>query len=89
MADTTFELVTRLADHLSPADKRSLIKYLEDQLQPESASAPSPESGTTGARPQSLRGIWRDHFPPDLDVDAVLHEIRHEWEKEWPEVPRP
>jgi hypothetical protein len=86
MADTTLELMTRLADRLSPADKQSLIKYLEGQLQREKESAPAAEQDASGARPKSLRGIWRDSFPPDVDVDAILHEIRHKWEEEWTEL---
>lgn len=88
-ADTTLELITRLADRLSPADKQSLIKYLEGQLQGENESAPAAEQDASRARPKSLRGIWRDSFPPDVDVDAILHEIRHEWEEEWPELSQP
>lgn len=34
-------------------------------------------------QPQDLYGIWRDHFPADFDLDAVLSDIRHEWEQEW------
>jgi hypothetical protein len=89
MADSTLELMTRLADRLSPADKQSLIKYLEGQLQGENESAPAAERDASDARPKSLRGIWRDSFPPDVDVDAILHEIRHEWEEEWPESSQP
>jgi hypothetical protein len=85
MANTLLEHVTRLADHLSPADKRSLIRYLETQIQGESDCAPA----AAVARPQSLRGIWRDHFPPDPDIDAILHEIRHQWEEELTEQSQP
>jgi hypothetical protein len=35
---------------------------------------------------ESLYGIWEGLFPDDFDVDVVLHEIRHEWEKEWPDL---
>lgn len=31
----------------------------------------------------SLEGRWRDKFPPDVDLDAILREIRHAWEAEW------
>ena len=31
----------------------------------------------------SLEGRWRDKFPPDVDLDAILREIRHAWEEEW------
>jgi hypothetical protein len=51
----------------------------------EGTDSPSASVGTD-ERPQSLRGIWEDKFPEEFDLDAALDEIRHEWEKEWPEV---
>jgi hypothetical protein len=30
-----------------------------------------------------LAGRWQTYFPPDFDIDDALHELRHEWEKEW------
>lgn len=33
-----------------------------------------------------LYGIWKGKFPDDFDIDAVLYEIRHEWEKEFEEI---
>ncbi len=30
-----------------------------------------------------LAGRWKAYFPSDFDLDGALHEIRHEWEKEW------
>lgn len=32
--------------------------------------------------PQVLYGAWQDRFPADLDLDAVLNEIRGEWQIE-------
>jgi hypothetical protein len=85
MANITLDQVTRLADELSPKEQQCLVEHLTRKLQ-------RTESGT-GAEvredkriPQDLYGIWRDRFPPDLDIDRVLYEIRHEWEAEWPEV---
>jgi hypothetical protein len=85
MAAIDLKCVTRLADRLSPADKQSLIDHLVRQLQPESSDTPA-VCGQTEERSQSLRGIWQGMFPEEFDLDAVLNEIRHEWEKEWPEV---
>jgi hypothetical protein len=85
MAVIDLEHVTRLADLLSPEEKYRLISHLSRQLA--GGAAPPPVSPPPpGTPPQSLRGIWRDHFPEDVDVDAVLHEIRHEWEQELDEV---
>lgn len=86
MAEITLEQVARMADQLSPTDKQSLVEHLTRQTQAADAEAPSSDTSEPGTRLQSLRGIWQGHFPDDFDVDAVLNEIRHEWEKEWPEV---
>ncbi|HZP84624.1 MAG TPA: hypothetical protein VFB21_23515 [Chthonomonadaceae bacterium] len=32
--------------------------------------------------PQALYGAWQDRFPANLDLDAVLNEIRGEWQLE-------
>ncbi|MDQ2731073.1 MAG: hypothetical protein M3Y56_05395 [Armatimonadota bacterium] len=29
--------------------------------------------------PVSLYGIWKDKFPADLELDAILSSIRGEW----------
>jgi hypothetical protein len=79
------EHVTRLADLLSPEEQYRLISHLTRQLAG-GAAAPPVNPPAPGAPPRSLRGIWRDHSPADADIDAVLHEIRHEWEQELDEV---
>lgn len=73
MNTISVEQVKRLAEFLSPKDKRELAEFLN---QPADSITPRP-------KPQSLRGAWKDAFPPDLDLDAELKEIRNEWEKEW------
>lgn len=80
MPEVTLEYVVQLANQLSSEDRLSLISRLEAQLQP------AAEEGNAPKKPQSLRGLWRGKFPDDFDIDAALYEIRHEWEKEWPEV---
>lgn len=83
----TLEYIKRVVDRLPVEDQLSLVEHVAAQLRQMRASggAPEQERGT----PQDLYGIWRDHFPADLDIDAALHEMRHEWEKEWPEVFKP
>lgn len=77
MSRELLEEVARLADRLSPEEKRSLVTYLNSQ----------PEHRATAAiTSPSLWGIWRDQFPEDFDLDAALDEIRGEWKKEWPQV---
>jgi hypothetical protein len=81
MSETILEYVTRLADQLSPEEKQTLVERLTESLAQEQGQE---ESGTPV--PLSLRGLWQKHFPDDFDIDGALHEIRHDWEQEWPEV---
>jgi hypothetical protein len=85
MAQATLEQISRLAEELTPEETYRLIAQLSRRLGEGAGSAPA-DSALPGTAPQSLRGIWRDHFPEDADIDAILHEIRHEWEKELDEV---
>ncbi|MFB0546788.1 MAG: hypothetical protein ACETWB_07750 [Anaerolineae bacterium] len=32
--------------------------------------------------PQDLYGIWRDKFPPDMDLDQDLRTIREAWKED-------
>jgi hypothetical protein len=77
MSETILEYVTRLADQLSPEEKLMLVERLAESRKQDKPSRPIPAS---------LRGVWQNSFPEDFDVDGALREIRHEWEKEWPEV---
>ena len=58
------------------------VETLADQLSTEEQQPAT----TNGKQLHSLRGIWKGAFPEDFDIDAALYEIRHEWEKDWPEV---
>ena len=73
MNTVSIEQVKRLANYLSPEDKLHLAEFLS---QPAGNVAPR-------LKPKSLRGTWQNAFPPELDLDAELKEIRSEWEKEW------
>jgi hypothetical protein len=86
MARATLEEVTEMADQLSPEEKRSLIEYLARQVQTGDQASPVTADLPLEKPPKSLRGIWAGRVPDDFDIDAVLHEIRHEWEKELPEL---
>ncbi len=72
---TIFEQIKELASNLTPEEKELLSQFLTE----------SPNEDATSRKPQSLRGIWQAKFPSDPDIDRELREIRHEWEKEWPE----
>jgi hypothetical protein len=88
MTDTTLEYLKRVVDGLSVEDRLSLIEHVAKKLRLTQSAGSS--SGQEEQRtPLDLYGVWRDHFPADLDIDAALQEIRHEWEKEWPEVFKP
>lgn len=81
MAEITLEYVEELADQLSLEDLQKLIDRLKNRL------LRADESDAVAERqPLDLYGAWRRRFPDDIDLDAALYEIRHEWEKEWPEV---
>lgn len=89
MAQATLEEVTRLADQLSPDEQRALVQHLTNRPQLSEAREPDDALPHQEAPPRSLRGLWKGRFPEDFDIDAALHEIRHEWEKEWPELFEP
>ena len=79
MDEITLEYVEQLADQLSSAEQKQLANYLARRTQ-NGAATKNPMSR------QDLYGAWQRAFPDNFDLDAALHEIRHEWEKEWPEV---
>jgi len=81
MAEITLEYVEELAGQLSLEDLQMLIDRLKNRLLKDDAS-----DASAGRQPLDLYGAWRGRFPDDIDLDAALYEIRHEWEKEWPEV---
>jgi hypothetical protein len=70
-----------LADQLSFDEKLSLVEYLAQQLR----QTETPSVTAQAKQPRDLRGIWKGKFPEDVDLDSLLHDIRHEWEKEWPQ----
>ncbi len=71
------EQVTKLADRLSPPEQLQLVEHLAKRLRTRTFEA---------KKPQSLRGIWKDKFPKDADIDAALKEIRDEWKIELEEI---
>ncbi len=82
MSQTQLHKAKQLADELSADEKRVLSEYITEQLQ--KAENMMPNSHST--KPQDLYGIWHGCFPDELDLDAALNDIRHEWEEEWPQV---
>lgn len=76
MSESTLKQVTRLADQLSFEEKLVLVEHLAQSLR----------QNQQERKPQDLRGIWSGYFPQDFDIDSALKDIRHEWEKEWPQV---
>ena len=82
MGEITFEEMTRLADLLSPGEQRRLIDHLARQVGAGDQAALATATNSLERPPRSLYGIWAGLVPEDFDIDAALHEIRHEWEKE-------
>jgi hypothetical protein len=84
MAAGTLECLKQMAEHLSAEDQLALVEHVVKNLREKHET----EGADTGRKraPQDLYGIWRDRFPPNVDLDRLLHKIRHEWAKEWPEV---
>ncbi|MEK7833997.1 MAG: hypothetical protein AAB401_23110 [Acidobacteriota bacterium] len=80
MSQITLEYVEQLSSQLPIEDQRVLSEHLKVKL---SNGSTVPESEQ---KPQDLFGLWKGAFPLDLDVDAALYEIRHEWEKELEEL---
>ena len=39
--------------------------------------------GEASQLPVSLRGAWAGKIPEDTDINALLEEVRSEWEQEW------
>jgi hypothetical protein len=74
MSESLLEEVKRMAQRLSLVDRVTLVDELAHSLGQESAN-------DQGRRPQSLRGSWGGKFP-EIDIDAALYEIRHEWEED-------
>jgi hypothetical protein len=77
MSKTILEYVSKLADHLSPEEKVTLVERITESMG---------QAQQEALKPASLRGAWRKYFLDDFDIDKALDEVRHEWEKEWPEV---
>lgn len=86
----TLEQIIVETRSLSAAEKRELRGVLDRELEQTLPGRQSkPRAGNhlpSGRAPKSLRGLWQGKFPGELDFDSVLHEIRHEWEEEGPEV---
>jgi len=74
---SVLEQVTQMADRLSPPEQLRLVEHLAKQLQTRTFEA---------KKPQSLRGIWKDKFPEDADIETDIREIRDEWKKEFDEL---
>jgi len=68
---TVLEHIKNLSHSLTPKQRKELAKYLEE-----------PKSKPVQTKPVSLRGSWKGKFPDDIDLDALLREIRDEWKEE-------
>ncbi len=69
--------VNRMAERLTLHEQAMLVQLLARRL----AQGTAPEK-----KSQSMRGIWKDKFPPDLDLETELTEIRTVWQEELGDV---
>jgi hypothetical protein len=83
-ASATLEYLKQAAERLPIDDQLRLVEHLVKRMRLDRESRGTARTATSPG-PTSLRGIWRDKFPVDADIDAILYEIRHEWEKEFEE----
>ena len=67
---TVLEHLKHLSHSLTPKQREELAKYLQKP------------NGKAVNKPVSLRGNWKGKFPDDIDLDALLREIRDEWKEE-------
>ena len=74
MSQSAVGQIENLMVELTWEEQLLIFERLAKQLR---LTAQQPEKIKRG---QDLYGIWRDKFPSDFDIDAVLDEIRHDWE---------
>jgi len=68
MSAEVLQQIEGLLPSLSAEEKKRLRARLEADL-----------GAVTPAARRSLRGIFKDKVPSDVDVDAALKEVREEW----------
>jgi hypothetical protein len=88
MASMTLDYIKQVVDRLPIEEQRSLLNHLNGKLSEAAGQEADQAQGAVGVQGQikSLRGAWKEYFPEDVDIDAILYEIRHEWEKELEEI---
>jgi hypothetical protein len=77
MSEATLTRVEALVSELTAEEQLTLLERLVQRLR---------QSLQGSRQPQDLYGIWQGRFPPGFDLDATLNEMRHDWEREWPEA---
>ena len=70
---TVMEHIKQLAHSLTPKQRKELALYLE---KPNGNPPPM-------KKPVSLRGSWKGKFPDDVDIMAMIREIRDEWKEDF------
>ncbi len=72
MSATALDQVERLAMQLSPSEQLRLMEDLARLLQRSHLSRP----------PRDLYGDWKSKLPADVDIDAILRQVRASWQNE-------
>jgi hypothetical protein len=72
MEDISLQAVEQLALQLSPDDQLTLVEDVARNLRVAQRQRP----------PQDLYGLWRERFPSDFDLDAIICGARSAWQNE-------
>jgi hypothetical protein len=65
------EQIEALLEELSPDELLTLIEYIARRLRQREER-----------KPQPLYGSWRGKFPEDADINAILKEVRQQWQED-------
>ena len=75
MNQTVFSQIDDILVPLPPEEQWLVLEYVVQRLR-QTIPPASPKATT------NLYGIWRHAIPADVDVEALLTDIRQEWHKD-------
>jgi len=70
----SMQQIETLLEGLSREELLLLIEHIARQLRQSERRSPQP-----------LYGIWKGKFPEDADIDAILKEVRQQWQEDFEE----
>ncbi len=80
MTRNTLDEIEHLATQLSVEDQRRLIEHLNVR------NGMAPPLPPEEKELVDLRDIYKGKFPENVDLEAIIHEIRSEWLEELDEL---